>query len=126
MIMIKGSDLEQALIRAHHANYNRSFNDLSKIDERMWHVINELMTGCDDEERANVLDNIDNDWRNALIPVDFLMFHKHRQMQPCETHVRVSIGGGIDMICDITMEDWDMFRGDWTDYVKYCENIEKE
>lgn len=118
MIMIKGSDLEQALIRAHHANYNRSFNDLSKIDERMWHVINRLMTDCSDQERAKILDNIDNDWRNALIPVEFIMFHEHRQMQPCEKHVRVKIGEGYDTIVDLTLADWDFFEELWNSYEK--------
>lgn len=119
MIMVKGSNLEFALIRAHHANYNRSFDDLSKIDSRMWHVINRLMDDCSDAERANILSNIDNDWRNAMIPVEFIMFHEHRQMQPCEKHVRVKIGEGFDTIADLTLDDWNHLESLWVAFERF-------
>jgi len=119
MICVKGSELEQALIRAHHLNYNRSFNDLSRIDPRMQECIENLFKGATASERASVMRNIDNNWRNAYIPVTFLMYHEHKQMERCEKHVRVNVGEGMSMICDLALEDWDRFSDTWFNYLKW-------
>jgi hypothetical protein len=51
-----------------------------------------------------------NNWRNANFPITLLMEHKHRALQPCETHARVCMMGQYHQIFDIPMEYWELFE----------------
>jgi bisphosphoglycerate-independent phosphoglycerate mutase (AlkP superfamily) len=106
-ISVSGDMIEQALIRAHKANYNRSFNDLNRIEPRMLSMLDDLSVDLAEDEKQEIFSNFNNDWRRALYPVSALMVHKHKQFKPCEPHMRVKIG--TDMIVDVTMDDYN----DW-------------
>ena len=70
----------------------------------------QLVTKCNDEDDAEDIARITKQgWLETFLPICFLCFHNHRQMMPCEKHVRIAVHGeqqGL-VIVDIPLWYWD-------------------
>ena len=110
-VVASGEQIYQSAIEGAKRKYNRSTDNYS-VYEKMLSESYEYMLSDSKNKAANkrIRQRTKNNWRNANFAVCFYMFHKHKAMQPCETHVRVSLMLSPTKIFDIPLDYWNMFE----------------
>ena len=111
IVFASGKQIIDAAAEGANRKFNRSTKD-SAVYESMLHEFYELMLS--DSTRKSLCEKArrrtKNNWRNAQFPLTLLMYHKHRAMQPCETHARICVMGQYQQIFDIPLEHWKLFE----------------
>lgn len=111
ILVASGAQIYDALVEGAKRKYNRSTDDFL-VYEKILSDTYEYM--LDDNQNKSECEKIrkrtKNNWKNANFPITFLMFHKHRAMQPCETHARICLLGTSARILDIPLEYYELFE----------------
>lgn len=112
-----GRQIYEAAVEGAKRKYNRS-TDNHTVYESMLHEFYEIMLSDENNKAAcdRVRKRTNNNWRNANFPITLLMYHKHRAMEPCETHARVCLTSFYNKIFDIPLEYWLLFEGQNKDF----------
>jgi hypothetical protein len=106
-IMVKGSEIYAAAIEGAKRGYNRTTDNCARYEEKLQFEFDSLFNYTNDEAlKKRVLNNTKGNWRNAYLPLHFLMYHSFIKMRESEQHVRVMLNESKE-IFDITMEDWE-------------------
>jgi hypothetical protein len=117
IVFASGKQILDAAAEGANRKFNRSTKDCA-VYESMLQVFYERMLS--DSTRKSYCDKArkltKNNWRNAQFPLTLLMYHKHRAMQPCETHARICVMGQYQHIFDIPLEYWEMFEAQSKQY----------
>jgi hypothetical protein len=107
-VFVRGFEIYDAAIEGAKRGYNRSVNDceiLSKILKNEYELMIKNCTN-DPKKRRQIRRNTKNNWRLAVIPLQFLMIHKQIKSAPSEDHVRVMLSE-TNSIFDIPVKSWE-------------------
>ena len=107
VIFVKGRDIYRVAVAGAKQGYNRSTDDyssyaraLSACYEYHFSLVNAP------SKRLNIWRETRGDWRNAYLPVSFLMEHQHIAGEPSEVHARIALHGEKMKVIDVPMEMW--------------------
>ncbi len=110
-IFVKGSEIYEAAVEGAKRGYNRSTDDLNvyakALNKEYELLINNSTT--DIKKRKRIRNNTYNNWRNAVMPLMFLLYHDHIMLQPSERHVRVMLIES-NTIFDIPLNKWEELK----------------
>jgi hypothetical protein len=107
IIFVKGRDIYKAAVAGAKRGYNRSTDDYSAYVRALVACYDYHLSLVDDPgERLNIWRNTRGDWRNAYLPVSFLMEHQHIACKPSEAHARIAVHRGSMTVIDVPMEKW--------------------
>jgi hypothetical protein len=107
-VFVEGSKIFAAAVEGAKRGYNMSSDDYSIYESRLDDEYELLIQNCtsDKKKRKQIRMSTQNDWRRAIIPLQFLMYHDEIQNETSEQHVRVLLQETMT-IFDISNEDWE-------------------
>ncbi len=107
-IYAKGSDIYAAFIRGAEQKYNRSTDDYISYEAHLaksyayW-----LKCAGSREQQRSIKRKTKGDWRNAYLPLNIAVLHKHIAGKVVEPHARVYLADAPSAVVDITWADWE-------------------
>ena len=111
IVFASGTQIFDSAVEGAKRKYNRSTEDYSEYENMLNKFYEDMLNDKSNVELCkHVRKKTKNNCRNALFPMTILMLHKHRAMQPCETHARVCLMGNYSKVFDIPLEYWEMFE----------------
>lgn len=106
MVMARGEDIYMAAIEGAKRGYNRSTDDYEQYEKSFSSAYESLMANSKRKsQRKGIRSKTKNNWRDAYLPLNFLMIHEHIALEPSEPHVRVMMQESM-AIFDIPIEEW--------------------
>lgn len=100
-VMVKGIDLWAAAISGAERGYNRSTDDFEIYKD----IFKEHFKACCEKYAPEMLSKNIN-WKSAMLPVTFVMFHEHYySAEHREQHVRLLLSE-TNVVLDITTDAW--------------------
>ncbi len=101
VMFVKGVDLWAAAISGAERGYNRSTDDYEIYKD----IFKKHLKACY-EKYAPEMPSKSNNWKSAMLPVTFVMFHEHYySAENREQHVRVLLSE-TNVVLDITTDSW--------------------
>jgi hypothetical protein len=107
-IYAKGSDIYAAFVRGAEQKYNRTTDDYTRYEDHLaesyayW-----LKCAGGREQQRSIKRKTKGNWRNAYLPLNIAVFHKHSAGQATEPHARVYLANAPSAVVDITWSDWE-------------------
>ena len=107
-VFVRGQEIYEAVIEGAKRGYNRSENDYEILSKHLKNEYELLIKNCTDDvkKRKQIRKNTKNNWRLAVMPLQFLMIHKRIELSPSEEHVRVMLCES-NSIFDIPVKSWE-------------------
>jgi hypothetical protein len=107
-VFVHGFEIYEAAIEGANRGYNRSADDCEILSVILKNEYELLIKNCTDDpkKRKQIRRNTKNNWRLAVMPLQFLMIHKQIDSAPSEEHVRVMLCES-NSIFDIPVKSWD-------------------
>ena len=107
IVFIKGRDIYKAALAGAKRGYNRSTDDYSTYKRALKGCYDYQLSTVDEPSvRLNIWRKTRGDWRNAYLPVSFLMEHKHIAGEPSEAHARIAVHSDTMKVMDVPMDKW--------------------
>jgi hypothetical protein len=106
-ISVKGRDIYGAAVAGAKCGYNHSTNDFSAYEGILAECFKyHLSTVSDPAVKLDIWRTTRGDWRNAYLPVSFLMEHEHIGGKPSEMHARIAVHSNTMKVMDVPMDKW--------------------
>ena len=109
LVYVPGRAIYDAAVAGSVCGFNRSTTDHSFYENCLSEIYKGLLNMASSDLKKKIKRNTKNDWRNAYLPVQFLMFHDHIKGKKSEVHARVLLQGNTNNIIDIPMFFWMLF-----------------
>ena len=107
IIFIKGRDIYKAAVAGAKRGYNRSTDDYTTYEQVLGGCYDFHISTVDEPSvRLNIWRTTRGDWRNAYLPVSFLIEHKHIGGKPSEAHARIAVHSDTMKVIDVPLEKW--------------------
>jgi hypothetical protein len=111
VIFVKGRDIYKAAVAGAKRGYNRSTDDHSAYERALGACYDyHLSSVVEPSARLNIWRKTRGDWRNAYLPVSFLMEHKHIACKPSEAHARLAVHKDSMTVIDVPMDSWNSLK----------------
>lgn len=111
VIFVKGRDIYKAAVAGAKRGYNRSTDDYSAYERALGACYDyHLSSVVEPSARLNIWRKTRGDWRNAYLPVSFLMEHKHIACKPSEAHARLAVHKDSMTVIDVPMDSWNSLK----------------
>lgn len=112
MVYVKGAEIYRAAVAGAKRGYNRSTEEYAAYElmlkECYEHCLSKIGSPFD---RLKYFRMTKGSWRNAFLPVQFLMEHQHIGGDEAEVHARIMVSSSDIKIIDIPLTNWkDMER----------------
>ena len=110
-VYAKGSDIYAAFIRGAERKYNRSTDDYKSYEAQLSKTYDYCLklAGSRVQVRA-IKRKTKGSWRNAYLPLNIALMHKHAGGQTVDVHARVYLGDAPSSVVDIPWADWVKFE----------------
>lgn len=107
VIFVKGRDIYKAAVAGAKRGYNRSNADYSVYEGVLKGCFDYHISTVDEPSvRLNIWRETHGSWRNAYLPVSFLVEHEHIAGERSEAHARIAVHSDTMKVIDVPMDSW--------------------
>jgi hypothetical protein len=111
IVYVTGLEIYNAAVQGTKCGYNRTASDVRNYERVLqkcydWHM------GCvkSKREAKRICTRTKNSWRNAKLPVEFMVEHKHKGGEIGEPHARICVIGEGRTYIDVPMDSWNALK----------------